>query len=253
LASEDAATSGKNVLAGSCPTVVEFWRSQPHFKEVDDGTKTQRRSTGPKDVEHTASLYHGDGLLDIAIGLVILLAGAAEVLDRTSFAAIWVVLWLPIMRSAKESITVRRMRTIDFTPAPNARRRMKQGIVTAVLALAVLLTLGLVLFTKNEALLSWLTTWPREYARVFWSAVLVGAGGLIALGTGIKRLHAYTALAVILFAVSYRLNLGYPLNVYLTVSGAIILLSGMVILARLLYKYPIAKDAQLQAADRRSG
>jgi hypothetical protein len=37
------------------------------------------------------------------------------------------------------------------------------------------------------------------------------------------------------------------------VSGAIILLSGMVILARLLYKYPIAKDALLQAADRRSG
>jgi hypothetical protein len=209
--------------------------------------------TDPKEIERRARLYHGDGLLDIAIGLAILLAGVAEVLDRTSFGAIWVVLWLPMMRSAKRSITVPRMRTIDFTPAPDARRRMRQGIMTAVLSLAVLLTLGLVLFTRNEALPSWLTAWPREYARVIWPAVLVGIGGLIAFATGAKRLYVYTLLAVITIAVSYWFNLGFPLHTYLVGLGTIILLSGMVILAWFLHKYPIAKDAQLQAVDRRVG
>jgi hypothetical protein len=69
-----------------------------------------------KEIERRANLYHGDGLIDIAIGLAILLAGIADIFDRTSLAAIWVVLWLPIVMSAKKSITVPRMRQIDFTP-----------------------------------------------------------------------------------------------------------------------------------------
>jgi len=204
------------------------------------------QQTNLKEIERRARMYNGDGLLDIFIGLAILLAGAAEVLDRTSSAAIWVVLWLPLMMAAKRSITVSRMRAIDFTPASDARRRTRQGMMIAVLASAVLLTLGLVLFTGSRAL-------PREYSRVFWPVVLVAIGGLIALGTGVKRLYVYTLLAVILFAVGYLFNLGYPLHVYLAVLGAVILLSGMVILARFLRKCPIATDAQLQAADRRVG
>jgi hypothetical protein len=209
--------------------------------------------TDPKEIEHRASLYHGDGLLDIFIGLAILLAGAAGVLDRTSFGAIWIVLWLPMMKAAKKSITVPRMRTIDFMPAPGARRRVKRGIVIAVLSLAVMMTLGLVLFTKNGALPLRLTTWAKEYARVIWPAFLVGIGALIAFATGVRRLYGYTLLAVITIAVSYWLNLGFPLHIFLTVLGAIILLSGMVILVRFLRKYPIALDTQLQAADRRAG
>jgi hypothetical protein len=199
--------------------------------------------TDPKDIERRASLYHGDGLLDIFIGLATLLAGAVVLVDRTSFVGIWVVLWLPMMKAAKKSITVPRMRTIDFIPAPNAQRRVKQGIMITVLFLAVLMTLGLVLFTENEAMPSWLTTWAKEYAGVIWPAVLVGIGALIALATGVKRLYAYTLLAVIAIAVSSWFNLGFPLHTYLTGLGAIILLSGMVILAQFLRKYPIVKGA----------
>ena len=89
---------------------------------------------------------------------------------------------------------------------------MRQGIMTAVLSLAVLLTLGLVLFTKNAALPSWLTTWTKEYAGVIWPAVLVGIGGLIAFATGAKRLYVYTVLAVIAIAVSYWFDLDFSLR-----------------------------------------
>jgi len=193
-----------------------------------------------KEIERKANLYHGDGLIDIAIGFVILLAGIAEIFDWTAFGGIWVVLWLPIMMSAKKSITVPRMRYIDFTP--KAQWKVKLVIVTIMLAVAVLFTLGLVVFTKNEALPPWLTAWLREYSRMVWPAALVGVGWLIAWATGVKRLYAYAALAVIAFAGGYWFNLNFPL--LFTVLGAVILLAGMVVLVRFVRKYPIPKDKQ---------
>lgn len=198
------------------------------------------QSINLKEIERKANLYHGDGLIDIAIGLVILLAGIAEIFDWTAFGGIWVVLWLPIMISAKKSITVPRMRYIDFTP--KAQWKVKLVIVTVVLAVAVLFTLGLVVFTKNEALPSWLTAWLREYSRMVWPAALVGVGWLIALATGVKRLYAYAALAVIAFAGGYWFNLNFPL--LFTVLGAVIVLSGIVVLVQFLRKYPIPKGKQ---------
>jgi hypothetical protein len=198
------------------------------------------QSTHLKEIERKANLYHGDGLIDIAIGFVILLAGIAEILDWTAFGGIWVVLWLPIMMSAKKSITVPRMRYIDFTP--KAQWKVKLVIVTVVLAVAVLFTLGLVVFTKNDTLPSWLTAWLREYSRMVWPAALVGVGWLIALATGVKRLYAYAALAVIAFAGGYWFNLNFPL--LFTVLGAVIVLSGIVVLVQFLRKYPIPKGKQ---------
>ena len=198
------------------------------------------QNTNLKEIERKANLYHGDGLLDIAIGLVILLAGIAEIFDWTAFGGIWVVLWLPIMISAKKSITVPRMRYIDFTP--KAQWKVKLAIVTVVLAVAVLFTLGLVVFTKNGALPSWLTAWLREYSRMVWPAALVGVGWLIALATGVKRLYAYAALTVIAFAGGYWFNLNFP--ILFTVLGAVIVLAGMVVLVQFLRKYPILKGKQ---------
>jgi hypothetical protein len=198
------------------------------------------QNTHLKEIERKANQYHGDGLIDIAIGFVILLAGIAEILDWTAFGGIWVVLWLLIMMSVKKSITVPRMRYIDFTP--KAQWKVKLVIVTIVLAVAVLFTLGLVVFTKNEALPSWLTAWLKEYSGLVWPAALVGVAWLIALATGVKRLYAYAALAVIAFAGGYWFNLDFPL--LFTVLGAVIVLSGMVVLVQFLRKYPIPKDKQ---------
>ena len=199
------------------------------------------QNTHLKEIERKANQYHGDGLIDIAIGFVILLAGIAEIFDWTAFGGVWVVLWLPIMMSAKKSITVPRMRYIDFTP--NAQwKKVKLVIVTVVLAIAVLFTLGLVVFVQNDALPPWLTAWLREYSRMVWPAALVGVGWLIALATGVKRLYAYAALAVIAFAGGYWFNLNFPL--LFTVLGAVIVLSGIVVLVQFLRKYPIPKDKQ---------
>jgi len=202
------------------------------------------------EIERKANLYHGDGLIDIAIGFVILLAGIAEIFDQTSLAGVWVVLWLPIMMSAKKSITVPRMRYIDFTP--KAQWKVKLIIVTVAGVVALLFTLGLIVFTRNEALPSWLTAWLREYSRMVWPAALVGVVWLIAWATDVKRLYAYAALAVVAFAGGYWFNpstsLGHRLSFPLlfTVLGAVIVLSGMVVLVQFMRKYPIPKGKQIR-------
>jgi len=196
------------------------------------------QSINLKEIERKANLYHGDGLIDIAIGLGILLAGIAAIFGWTAFGGIYVVLLLPALRSAKKSITVPRMRHIDFTP--KAQWKLKLVIVTVALSVAVLFTLGLVVFTRNEALPSWLTAWLREYAGVVSPALLVGLGWLIVLATGVKRLYAYTALAVIAFASGYWFNLEFPL--YFTALGAVILLSGIGVLVQFMRKYAPYRD-----------
>jgi hypothetical protein len=199
------------------------------------------QNTNLKEIERKANLYHGDGLLDIAIGLGILSFAIAMILDQTAFTGVWVVLWLPIMMSAKKSLTVPRMRHTDFRPAPNAQWKVKLVVVTVAGVVALLFTLGLVVFTRNETIPA-LTAWIREYGLVVVGVLLAGLLSLIAWATGAKRVYAYAALAVIAFASGQWFNLEFPL--YLTVLGTVILLSGMVVLVQFMRKYPIPKDQQ---------
>jgi hypothetical protein len=194
------------------------------------------QNTHLKEIEGKANLYHGDGLLDIVIGLGILIFAIGMILDQTAFTGAWIVLLLPALRSVKKSITVPRLRYTDLRPAPNAQWKVKLVIVTVAGVVALLFTLGLVVFTRNETIPA-LTAWIREYGLVIVGVLLAGLLSLIAWATGAKRVYAYAALAVIIFASGYWVNLEFPL--YLTVLGAIILLSGMVVLVQFMRKYPV--------------
>ncbi len=199
------------------------------------------QNTHLAEIERKANLYHGDGLLDIAIGLGILIFAIAMILDQTAFTGVWIVLLLPALRSVKKSLTVPRLRYTDFRPAPNAQWKVKLVIVTVAGVVALLFTLGLVVFTRNETMPA-LTAWIRGYGLVVVSVLLAGLLSLIAWATGAKRVYAYAALAVITFASGYWFNLEFPL--YLTVLGAIILLSGMGALFQFMRKYPVLEDRQ---------
>ena len=199
------------------------------------------QNTHLKEIERKANLYHGDGLLDIAIGLGILILTVAMILDQTAFTGVWIVLLLPALRSVKKSLTVPRLRYTDFRPAPNAQWKVKLVIVTVAGVVALLFTLGLVVFTRNETIPA-LTAWIREYGLVVVGVLLAGLLSLIAWATGAKRVYAYAALAVIVFASGHWFNLEFPL--YVTVLGTVIVLSGMVVLVQFIRKYPIPKDKQ---------
>jgi prepilin signal peptidase PulO-like enzyme (type II secretory pathway) len=67
-----------------------------------------------------AHLYHGDGLIDLAFGLIVLSLGLAELFGwEISFLPIFIILFIPLERALKQRITVRRLRTVPFVPPPN--------------------------------------------------------------------------------------------------------------------------------------
>ena len=199
------------------------------------------QNTHLKEIERKANLYHGDGLLDIVIGLGILIFAIAMILDQAAFTGAWIILLLPALRSVKKSLTVPRLRYTDFRPAPNAQWKVKLVIVTVAGVVALLFTLGLVVFTRNETIPA-LTAWISEYGLVVVGVLLAGLLSLIAWATGAKRVYAYAALAVITFASGYWFNLNFPL--LFTVLGAIIVLSGMGVLVQFMRKYPVLEDRQ---------
>jgi hypothetical protein len=209
---------------------------------MEDG-ETVLENTRLGEREQTAYLqYPGDGLLDILIGLWLVSYGLWMLVNNVTLFAIIPILCLPAWRSAKKSITAPRMRRIDFTPAPNARRSLMGIILVIVLSLALLMVLGLVVFwgqsTGNAP--PWLfasVTWLREHANLAFGLFGAFLFGISAAMFGIRRLYAYALLTMIVFAGNYLL--AAPLWLAVFVMGAVLFLLGTILLLRFLHRFPV--------------
>ena len=186
--------------------------------------------------------YHGDGLLDIFIGLWLVGFGLWILVDNAVFIAMIPIFCVPVWRSIKKSITARRMGYLDFTPMSNARGTLMGIMLVIVLSLALGMVLGLVVFRGQAAG----DTPPWLLAAVAW----VRAHGTLALGlfgaflfgvsaamSGLKRLYAYALLTVIIAAGGYLL--GVSLSQTIVLLGIVVSLSGTMLLLRFLRRYPV--------------
>jgi len=73
-----------------------------------------------------ARLYHGDGLIDLAFGLIVLGLGLAELFGwEMVFLPIFIILWIPLERALKQRITVPRLRTVPFAPPRNLVQKQR--------------------------------------------------------------------------------------------------------------------------------
>jgi hypothetical protein len=202
-----------------------------------------RENTSLIEREQTAYLqYPGDGLVDILVGLWAVSFGLWMLVENVVFIALLPIFFVPSWRSVKRSITAPRMHHINFTPAPNARRNLMGVMLVGVLALALLMVLGLVVFwgqsTGNAP--PWLLAalvWLREHATLafgLFGATLLGVSALI---FGLRRLYAYALMTVIISTGGYLL--GVPLWVTVVLVGAMMSLSGAIILLQFLNRYPV--------------
>jgi hypothetical protein len=162
--------------------------------------------------------------------------------ENVVFIALLPIFFVPSWRSVKRSITAPRMHHINFTPAPNARRNLMAITLAGVLTLALVMVLGLVVFwgqsTGNAP--PWFlaaVAWLREGATLvfgLFGATLLGVSALI---FGLNRFYAYALLMVIISSAGFLL--GAPLWVTVVVVGAMMSLSGTILLIRFLYTYPV--------------
>jgi hypothetical protein len=185
--------------------------------------------------------YPGDGLVDILVGLWAVGFGVWMLVENVVFVALLPVFFLPMWRLIKRSITAPRMHSINFTPDPNARRNLTAIILVGVLALATLMVLGLVVFwgqsTGNAP--PWLSAalaWLREHATLAFGLLGAFLLGISAPIFGLKRFYAYALMTITIAGVGYLL--GAPLWVTVVLVGAMMSLSGTIILLRFLNRYP---------------
>ncbi len=193
-----------------------------------------------KAIERKAYLsYHQDGLVELFIGIAVIVFGALIAYDPSMVAiAGGTIAVVPAMYTAtKKLVTIPRLGYVKFA----SQRKYK--IRNVVLFLVVAGVLG------NVAGVFALIYRPFVIFLVENYMIVVGVLGaaifsLAAYLSEIKRFYAYGAVNLVAFPSGYIL----PTAIYqpIILLGAIITVSGAVLLSRFLRKYPKVKRREAQ-------
>ena len=174
--------------------------------------------------------FHQDGLWDMLFGLILLTVYGGGTLGEPQRFAAWALLLSlgPLFTLAKKRITVPRMGFVEFGPARRSRRRK----LTAVLTLAVFVTVALLLATIGGA--SWISD---QHVLVSFG---LGFGVFLSLGAmaywmDLDRLYVIGLVFGAAITATELLDNPTPL----LVAGVLVLFSGLVLLTRFLRAYPL--------------
>lgn len=186
--------------------------------------------------------YVDDGILDIFAGMLALFAGLLFFAEMFWMAGVYVAIFLPVVWSMKEKVTMPRLRPEELNPAVAQKTTKLLGVfVLAGLFLLVLGILAFLLVNPGEA-----TPLTRNLISVVMSG-LIGAsilGGFLMVGYLYQapRWYAYAALALLLGVLTWQLNIGLPWLIFAL--GVVITLTGTVCLYRFLRSHPVLPGAQ---------
>lgn len=187
-----------------------------------------------KEIERQVYLsYSEDGLVDIAIGVVITAWGLMLTQEPTGLIGLLALLGLGIWYVGKRLITIPRIGVIE--PGPKMERRLTSlAVFLVVLGLVVL---GGILLSRAVGSFG-----IGDYSLAIVGLVLAVGVALLAYLLNAARFYGY---AVILFASFAG---GEILAKYVTafdafalsviIGGGLILVSGLVVLVRFMRKYP---------------
>lgn len=187
-----------------------------------------------RELERRAALFHGDGLLDIGIGIGILALGVIMVFGLGPAAGISVIALVPVVRSLRRRITFPRMYHIDFIPDPYTGSHAHRIGMFAVVA--GILVVGLLVFLRAGIVPAPLATWLRANTIVALSLLLGCLLLAVAWGTGVRRLFAYALITFLALVCGYWFDVAPPY--YFMALGLFILFCGSTVLARFVRKYP---------------
>ena len=181
-----------------------------------------------------------DGLYDIAVGLMIFIFGLEMLLHYFYLVGI-IALPFILMPSLKKAITLPRMGYVKFNPERSKWIKFWMTMLTFILSGTALAgAIVMIGFTKESPAFR---AWLQNYGGL--TTVLVMALAAYSAGqvTGVKRFNWYTALILALFLPFWFLRI--PGEWYGVILGAIITITGIVLLVQFIRKYPIAADDAL--------
>ena len=189
--------------------------------------------------------YINDGILDLFVGFIALLAGLMFFSDMFWMAGVYVAIFLPIVWSVKEKVTMPRLRREELDPA--AARRSSTILAVFLVGLLLFAMLGVLYFLlfQNPDLAS-----ETKRLLLFGAAGLVAAavlGGFLFVGTvyHAPRWYAYAAVAALFSALAWWQQIGLPW-VIVTI-GAVMALTGAVYLVRFTRSHPVLPESEWPA------
>jgi len=187
-----------------------------------------------KEIERQVYLsYSEDGLVDIAIGVVITAWGLMLTQEPTGLIGLIGLLGMGIWYIGKRTITIPRIGVIE--PSPKMERRLTNLAV-------FLIVLGLVVFVGILLSRAVGSSMISDYSLGILGLVLAAPVALLAYLLNASRMYIYSVILFISFAGGEILAKSitafdaFALSVIL--GGGLILLSGIVVLLRFIRKYP---------------
>jgi len=183
--------------------------------------------------------YHGDGLVDLALGLVILLFGLGMQYDQTLLAPIFGAVAYPVWLVAKQKITERRLGYVEFSD--RRKRKEKRGMISLFVLGCLICLMGIAIYlilTRGES--------PKGILMESGILLLGFMFGLmissVGLALGVIRLHMYSLLVILLVSLGHFLN--WPKSYGVILPGSTIVICGTLLLITFIRRYPIADDGE---------
>ena len=187
-----------------------------------------------KEIERQVYLsYSEDGLIDIAVGVVITAWGLMLTLEPTGLIGVLGLLGLGIWYVGKRLITIPRIGVIE--PGPKMERRLTNlAVFLVVLGLVVL---GGILISRAVGSLA-----VSDYSLAILGLVLAAGVALLAYLLNTARIYGYAVILFVSFAggeiLAKSITTFDAFALSVIVGGGLILLSGLVVLVRFVRKYP---------------
>lgn len=198
-----------------------------------------KESMDLKDIRRQVFLYYAeDGLVDIAVGLVILGFGLLLLLDLPALVGLLGVLALLVWYIGKGSLVIPRVGTIK--PGREMKERFKSLLITLILLGAGVFALFLVGAGSGGGV----SLFSRYSLSLFG---LVVALGICSLGLLLDTARFYYYGGLVFLAMAGGDLLGQsvtafdPFLVAVIGAGGLVLAAGVVVLVRFLGKYPVIR------------
>ncbi len=181
--------------------------------------------------------YVDDGILDIFVGWIFFFAGLMILTDMIWLAGIYVALFIPVMWSAKEHITIPRLGRDELLAI--SRQKAFNSKTAAIVGLVLL---GVISALATFTGLGYLAASNVRQVILVVAAGLIGAVLLAGFVTAARnyqapRWYIYGALLAFFALLAYLFSIGLPW--LLMVLGAVISLTGTFYLARFIRDHAI--------------
>jgi hypothetical protein len=188
-----------------------------------------------KEIERKAyRSYSEDGLVDIAIGAVILLWGVFLVTEPSGFIGLLGVLAFAIWYLGKRFITIPRIGMIH--PSQKMEKKTRNLTIT-------LLVLGVIALGSVSIGVIFVGKPPIDYSLSILGLVIAGGVCVLAYLLNASRIYAYAFLIFAAFAggeiLSQTITAIDAFALSVIIAGVLILLSGLIVMVRFVRKYPV--------------